>query len=440
MGKYMPGMPRPTLKMTKDWTSCLVYNPAIILLIPFVPVKMLFYFCTKNKNAEIPPSFSVQSGERNGDSQWKSVLHSACHHTQNGGRPGISARLLCRRRRCRVGKKWPERKFLEERKTWFHLSPALVTGENLEQWEAGEYCPWGWSPRMYFLLREKHIGEWKPEWKELYGRRTAATCLQTLCRKLGFVEKETLPVVCETIRDIENAAKGGRYLAKAPWSSSGRGLLKISGEEIPSKNREWLGGILKKQGFVMLEKEQERVADFAMEFHTCGGKVEFRGLSCFMTGEAGEYIGNYVGDQQTMEERLTAWVEKEKLEHIKTALIQLLTEEIAPRYNGYMGVDMMIYRNPQGKICIQPCLEINLRYTMGILALFLSERFVAEGAEGTFSIVHYNSDGEALRFHDTSVRQYPIHLHREKITEGYAALTPVRQDTRFAAYLQVRKK
>ena len=337
-------------------------------------------------------------------------------------------------------KKWPERKFLEERKTWFHLSPALVTGENLEQWEAGEYCPWGWSPRMYFLLREKHIGEWKPEWKELYGRRTAATCLQTLCRKLGFVEKESLPVVCETIRDIENAAKGGRYLAKAPWSSSGRGLLKISGEEIPSKNREWLGGILKKQGFVMLEKEQERVADFAMEFHTCGGKVEFRGLSCFMTGEAGEYIGNYVGDQQTMEERLTAWVEKEKLEHIKTALIQLLTEEIAPRYNGYMGVDMMIYRNPQGKICIQPCLEINLRYTMGILALFLSERFVAEGAEGTFSIVHYNSDGEALRFHDTSVRQYPIHLHREKITEGYAALTPVRQDTRFAAYLQVRKK
>lgn len=337
-------------------------------------------------------------------------------------------------------KKMPDREFLEEKKTRFRLSPAIVTEENRDQWEAEEFCPWGWSPRMYFLLRGRHAGEWKKESKELYGRRTATVCLQSLCRSLDFVDKETLPVVCETMQDIENVAKSGRYLVKAPWSSSGRGLLRINGEEIGSKNREWIGGILKKQGYVMVEKEQERVMDFAMEFYACRGEVEFKGLSCFLTGKAGEYIGNYVGSRQMLENRLAAWIEKEKLERVRTELMRVLAEEIAPRYDGYMGVDMMLYRDRAGEIRIQPCLEINLRYTMGILALFLSERFVAEEAEGTFSIVHYTSDGEALRFHETALRQYPLRLQGRKITEGYTALTPLRQDTRFAAYLQVGKK
>ena len=334
-------------------------------------------------------------------------------------------------------KEMPDRKFLEERKTWFRLAPSLVTGENQDSWEAEEFCPWGWSPRMYFLLRQGQWGEWKKELKELYSRQTAATCLKALCRKLDFVEEETLPVQCKTLPDIENTAKNGTFLVKAPWSSSGRGLLRISGDEIPPKSREWLGGILKKQGYVMVEKEQERVMDFAMEFYASRGKVEFKGLSCFMTGKAGEYIGNCVGSQEMMERRLTAWVEKEKLERIRTELIQVLTEAIAPHYSGYMGVDMMIYRNRTGKICIQPCLEINLRYTMGILALFLSERLLASQAEGIFSIVHYTSDGEALRFHGTASRQHPLRLQGQKITEGYIALTPLRQDTRFVAYLQV---
>lgn len=337
-------------------------------------------------------------------------------------------------------KKIPDREFLEEKKASFHISPALVTEQDRESWEAGEYCPWGWSPRTYFILRKMHAGEWKEESKELYSRRTAATCLETLSDQLDFVEKETLPVVCYTMQDIENTAKDGRFLAKAPWSSSGRGLLKIGREGITSKSREWLGGILKKQGYVMVEKEQDRVMDFAMEFHACGGNVKFRGLSCFMTGENGEYIGNCVGSQQTMEKRLTPWVGKEKLEHIKNALIQLLTDKIAPHYSGYLGVDMMIYRNREGKTCIQPCLEINLRYTMGILALFLSERLIAEGTEGTFAVAHYTSDGEALRFHCNTARQHPQRLQGQKLAEGYIALTPLRKDTRFAAYLQVGKK
>ncbi len=337
-------------------------------------------------------------------------------------------------------RKLPDREFLEEKKALFQVAPALIAGENRDSWEAEEFCPWGWSPRMHFLLRRWHAGVWNGEAKELYSRRTAAACLRTLCRKLGFVDRETLPVVCETIQEVENVAKSGRFFVKAPWSSSGRGLLKIDGGEMASKNREWLGGILKRQGYVMVEKEQERVMDFAMEFYACRGKVEFRGLSCFSTGKTGEYTGNCVGKQQSLENRLTAWIEKEKLECVKTELLRTLTEEIAPRYSGYLGVDMMLYRDGAGKIRIQPCLEINLRYTMGIVALFLSERLLAGEAEGTFSVVHYTSDGEALRFHEAAVRQYPLCLQGQKITEGYVALTPLGQDTRFAAYLQVGKK
>ena len=37
-------------------------------------------------------------------------------------------------------KEMPDRKFLEERKTWFRLAPSLVTGENQDSWEAEEFA------------------------------------------------------------------------------------------------------------------------------------------------------------------------------------------------------------------------------------------------------------------------------------------------------------
>ena len=55
---------------------------------------------------------------------------------------------------------------------------------------------------------------------------------------------------------------------------------------------------------------------------------------------------------------------------------------ILPDYRGYLGIDMMIYSDSAGKYRVQPCLEINLRYNMGLVADLLSRRYLDEHAEG----------------------------------------------------------
>ena len=42
------------------------------------------------------------------------------------------------------------------------------------------------------------------------------------------------------------------------------------------------------------------------------------------------------------------------------------------KYVGYLGVDMMIYEDESGEFGVQPCVEINLRYNMGICLLYTS--------------------------------------------------------------------
>ena len=43
-------------------------------------------------------------------------------------------------------------------------------------------------------------------------------------------------------------------------------------------------------------------------------------------------------------------------------------------YNGPVGIDMMIVRDDSNEPQIHPCVEINLRQTMGMAAVTLSER------------------------------------------------------------------
>lgn len=337
-------------------------------------------------------------------------------------------------------KELPDAEFIEERKKIFNIHPFLFTGENWEGMKVEKLRPWGWSPRMYFLLQKLNPGEWRKERKELYSRRQAKKCLESLCQEWSFVDRETLPVECHDLLSVEKAAKAGEYLVKAPWSSSGRGILRINGEGLTVKNKEQLKGILKKQGYVMVEREQEKLVDFAMEFYADKMSVKFIGLSCFMTGMKGEYTGNYIGSQKDLEVRLTAWVKAEMLEKVKSGLVKVLTDQIAPVYSGYLGVDMMIYRHRNGEVKLQPCLEINLRYTMGILALFLSDRFIAEGSEGVFGIIHHTSDGEALEVHENAKQESPLVMQGQQIERGYVALTPVGQGSRFTAYLRINKK
>ena len=108
---------------------------------------------------------------------------------------------------------------------------------------------------------------------------------------------------------------------------------------------------------------------------------------------------------------------------------------ILPDYWGYLGIDMMIYSDSAGKYRVQPCLEINLRYNMGIVALMLSRRYLDEHAEGEFTVRYYAKAGEAWQEHRYLQQLYPAVYKNNRIKSGYLNLTPVNEATHFVASL-----
>ncbi len=184
----------------------------------------------------------------------------------------------------------------------------------------------------------------------------------------------------------------------------------------------------------MLERMLDKVEDFAMEFLADEQEVNFMGWSSFTTGVHGEYTGNYLGSQENIENKLAVRLGSEKIKAIREEVPRML-RKVLPDYRGYLGVDMMIYRGKQGDYNLQPCVEINLRYNMGIVALFLVRNYLYEGTCGEFTIRFYPQAGQAWQEHHRMLREFPVVYKNNRIKSGYLNLTPVTEATHFIASL-----
>lgn len=280
----------------------------------------------------------------------------------------------------------------------FGLHGSILTPENID--DVNECAPWGWSAatRRAFIkagIRESALPDSTriERLRDLSHRRTAAQLLE----KLGFAE---VPVEA---RDRGSAlaaidALGGEAYIKLPWSSSGRGVFAVSGMS-RSKLVEYIDGFIRRQGSVMVEKAYRKQRDFAMLFHCRGGKVTFVGLSLFDTLPGGAYSSNILLPQSEIERTLG----------IDAAILsakvgQALEEIVAPVYTGPFGVDMLLTEDG----VIVPGIEINLRYTMGFIALAVEKRLgsgimtVAPGvvAEGSINLSPVSGAAFSITFRD----------------------------------------
>lgn len=151
-----------------------------------------------------------------------------------------------------------------------------------------------------------------------------------------------------------------RLILKRPWSCSGRGVFPLS--HLSHRQAVSLGeGIIRRQGSVMAEIMLDRRADFSALLHSDGSGVELHGWSLFQTSPEGRYEGSVIASQDYIVERL-------KVLGCDTAVLgRALTEELPPLtagYRGWLSVDMLA--TTDGRIA--PCIEINLRRTMGVTA------------------------------------------------------------------------
>ena len=117
----------------------------------------------------------------------------------------------------------------------------------------------------------------------------------------------------------------------------------------------------------MAEPYYEKVKDFGMEFDVTDEGVRYLGLSLFHTSN-GAYTGNVLASEVTKRNMLSHYIPVSLLDEVKEKISHVASLK---NYRGPFGVDMMIVRD-NTQLKLHPCVEINLRRTMGHVALALS--------------------------------------------------------------------
>lgn len=247
--------------------------------------------------------------------------------------------------------------------------------------------PWGWShaARQTFIEAGFDPSQLPSDneldtLRRLSHRRTSALVANALQPLLPFA---IWPAAREafTTDDIAAAVAAGPCVVKAPWSSSGRGIAFVDADTLP-KQLSRFAGTIRRQGSVMVERQARRLLDFAMLFDYSYGHCQFVGYSVFDTMTTGAYTGNYVEPQDRLLDRITAHVPAEHIVRLQTAMPQALAATLGTDYRGPVGVDMLVADTPDGPM-LHAVVEVNLRYTMGRVAIALHQR---TGRVGRFTI------------------------------------------------------
>lgn len=337
--------------------------------------------------------------------------------------------------------------YVKKMRRWFpdlpKLFPSEIQGIDSLTLKA---APWGLAPnslQAYQRLKNRRrllldIPQWQDSYKGLISRETSQKVFQRLKEILPDFQFPETPCFCKTIKEVIDYIDKSRFplILKSPFSSSGRGLLWIRSAQLEEKEQQWINGVIRKQGKVSIEPALEKIQDFAMEFQSDGqGNIMYDGLSVFGTQTRGAYSGNILGSEHYRESHLLKFVPKESLGRIKDALLQVLSEFYGTIYAGNIGVDMLLYRF-ENEIRIHPCVEINMRQTMGKLAICLSNK-LHKDTTGIFKIEFEKSEGLVLQKHIAEQQRYPIILDNGQIRSGYLNLCPITKQTHYWAYIIV---
>lgn len=259
------------------------------------------------------------------------------------------------------------------------MTPAdlLSTSEVLFVHHDVAVSVWGWDMAIRQQLLESGVPmgvlpsvDAIARMRELSGRKTSVEVLSSLTHLDGTVGES---ICCVSMPDLLHViSMWGNVVLKAPWSSSGRGIKYVNAQ-MTSSQEGWCHRVMKEQGYITAERYCNKVVDFAMEFYAhSDGRVDFMGLSLFHT-KNGAYVGNLLAPEGEKMKWLMNYIPVYIINNVKEQLQKSLEPFVRDVYVGPLGVDMMVVSNETGNgFLLNPCVEVNLRRTMGHVALSLS--------------------------------------------------------------------
>ena len=364
------------------------------------------------------------------------------------------------------------------------LMPATTVLHTSTDERRSSLCPWGWD--IAVTERFKKMGVPTPQLptdeslsalRQRSERGTAHRLLSTFrqCHAEDTYIGESL--VIRTLADITPYAdRYGHILLKAPLSSSGKGLRHVNEKDLLppyqrggmsslKKVESWANALIQRHGYLTAEPYYDKVQDFAMEFMVDGAGCRFIGYSLFGTDTHGRYTGSRLMSDTRIEELLATYVPREALHKTCHWMMAHHTDIIPNEWDVAQfplcfGIDMMIVgnslqstanlsdgctkndtqnskqENNHSLFKIHPCVEINLRMNMGIIAHELYRHHMAPTAEGTFRIARFPSNEALRRFHSEQTELHPAVFHDGRLADGYFKLTPITHETLHLAYIE----
>ena len=249
-------------------------------------------------------------------------------------------------------------------------------------------CPWGWDEDVRTQLIRIGMNEsLMPTAEDLVKIRSLSHRASTigLLDEMVKVHRQTIGER-RSVDSLDDAKalmrQWHKVVVKAPWSSSGRGVRFIE-HALTASEEGFIRHVLEQQKSVVVEPYYDCVLNFALEFslrenHT----VAFDGISVFNnTGAA--YTGNLLAPEHVKRAMLEEHIGHQTLLDITSHIVQWLDVQTKKNnqqndcgdrlFSGPVGVDMMLVRT-SGGMYVHPCVEVNLRCTMGHIALHVERR------------------------------------------------------------------
>ena len=272
---------------------------------------------------------------------------------------------------------------LDEGCRWLSDRQLEVTPVPMSQIaDLGACCihPWGWDATLRHQLLALGVSpDFLPtdeqlDWiRRLSHRRTTIAVHRALGEAFS-----PCPVELDSIDDITTFMEHhpGCYL-KMPWSGSGKGIYHVIDPQGDNHVPRWIEGALRRQGSLLCEVGLDRVQDFAVECECREGRVALTGYSVFESDFHSQFATGIVAPMETLHQMLLEHYPA--LDQAVDGVLGALDRIIAPHYDGPLGIDMMLYRDEKGNIALNPCVEINLRMTMGMVTAVMGSRHNLRG-------------------------------------------------------------
>lgn len=284
-------------------------------------------------------------------------------------------------------------------KAGFHL-PEFMREDELDKRKLGGMRPWAWSPvvskcwkRYANQVSAKVAWQWRePVPAQWLSKQIGVNLLEQSHEEAPLIAKELEAVRAE----VEAIHARGPALLKGLYSCAGRSQLKVEvGEWVAAED--WVRANLQRHGGLVVEAWRERVADFSMLYEITSEGVEWMGATVMENDARGGYLGSRVASKWTslLENEVTTWLhcEAQIQDWIETRWPTAL-KELLEGYIGPVGIDCMVYREPDGRLNWLPVVEVNVRMTMGRVALELMRKS-RPGSKGRLRILRKSSVTES---------------------------------------------